>query len=171
MAITILMIAIAGPLSIASKGLFGAEISKNQMIASYLAHETMELVKNIKDNNVISNNLSGWLASNILLDSCTSVATCDVSALDMIISSPNIVKCSGTYGCQLYLNSSYGYEHTNTSGDTMSKFSRYFYLHTPNNTTQCASLEECGVTVVVSWNDGGNDYDVKITSEITSSVR
>ena len=33
-AITVLMIAVAGPLSVASKGLLSAQISKDQMIAS-----------------------------------------------------------------------------------------------------------------------------------------
>jgi Tfp pilus assembly protein PilV len=45
-AVTILMISIAGPLTVANKGLLAAINAKDQMIASYLAQDAMEYVKN-----------------------------------------------------------------------------------------------------------------------------
>lgn len=49
-AITILMIAIAGPLTVASKGLTSALDAKNQSVAINLAQEGLEYINNMKDN-------------------------------------------------------------------------------------------------------------------------
>ncbi|OHA16307.1 MAG: hypothetical protein A2830_00175 [Candidatus Taylorbacteria bacterium RIFCSPHIGHO2_01_FULL_44_110] len=49
-AITVLMIAIAGPLVAANKSLTAALYAKNQMTASFLAQEAMELIKETKNN-------------------------------------------------------------------------------------------------------------------------
>ncbi|MCX6715954.1 MAG: prepilin-type N-terminal cleavage/methylation domain-containing protein, partial [Candidatus Taylorbacteria bacterium] len=80
-AITILMIAIAGPLVVASKSLFSSNLSKNQMVASYLAQESMEVVKNIRDNNLYLG--QNWLQNGAgSLSSCTKSNPCDASAID-----------------------------------------------------------------------------------------
>ena len=52
-AIAILMIAIAGPLTVAEKGLSAAIYARDQMMASYLAQDGMEYVKNVVDTNEI----------------------------------------------------------------------------------------------------------------------
>ncbi len=49
-AITILMIAIAGPLTVASKGFTSALDAKNQSVAINLAQEGLEYLNNVKDN-------------------------------------------------------------------------------------------------------------------------
>jgi prepilin-type N-terminal cleavage/methylation domain-containing protein len=51
-AISILMIAIAGPLTVASKGYTSAIDAKNQSIAINLAQEGMEYLNYVKDNKV-----------------------------------------------------------------------------------------------------------------------
>lgn len=56
-AITILMISIAGPLTIAQKSLMAAIYAKDQVIASYLAQDLMEDIKNNRDNYILSNGL------------------------------------------------------------------------------------------------------------------
>jgi len=53
-AIAILMIAIAGPLTVANQALTSALGSRNAMIATYLAQDGMESLKNIKDNKSLS---------------------------------------------------------------------------------------------------------------------
>lgn len=59
-AISILMVAVVAPITIAQKGLSSASYSKNQMIASYLAQDAIEYIKNRRDQNVITNN--DWLS-------------------------------------------------------------------------------------------------------------
>ncbi len=163
-AITVLMIAVAGPLVVAGHGLFGARIAKDQMIASYLGQESMEAVKNIRDNNVY--NGSNWLTS---LSGCTLSAPCDASALDGSGQNPSLATCSGG-PCQIYSEAN-GYGHTPGGGAQATIFTRRFYMHDPTGTGACASADECGATVEVYWNEGSIPYSVTFTSEITSTIR
>ena len=63
-AISILMIAIASPMTLAQKGLSTATLSKDQMIASFLAQDAIEAVKNIRDQIAVSQSSGGWLDGN-----------------------------------------------------------------------------------------------------------
>jgi Tfp pilus assembly protein PilV len=172
-AITVLMIAIAGPLVVASKGLFGALASKDQMIAAYLAQESMETIKNIRDNNEYAINGGSSIAwdaftSGAFDSTCSSVsATCDASAVDSpsIKNSCPMSPAVPVSGCQIYLGSN-GYGHN--SGDGMpTLFSRYFYTTPPT----INNGNELTVTVVVNWNEGTTPYSVSLSSELTNSTR
>ena len=74
-AISILMIAIASPMTLAQKGLSTATLSKDQMIASFLAQDAIEAVKNIRDQTALRGG-NDWLAT--LSDCvCTDDTTCN----------------------------------------------------------------------------------------------
>lgn len=61
-AISILMIAIASPMLLAQKSLSSANLSKDQMIATFLAQDAIEAVKNIRDEIAINGSNTGdWL--------------------------------------------------------------------------------------------------------------
>ncbi len=162
-AITVLMIAIAGPLVVASKGLNSALFAKDQMIASYLAQESMEIIKNIKDNNLNSTWLSPF--SPTCIKSSGSVPTaCDVELLQNSLQPTISTSCVGNLGCSLYLsNSGYGYTH-DPSGATMTNFRRYFYLET-------IATDLSRVTVVVSWYEHTIPYEIRLSSEIANASR
>jgi len=168
-AISVLMIAIAGPLVVASKGLSGTNLSKNQMIAVYLAQESMESVKNIRDNNIY--NGYEWLSG---LSTCTRNSPCDVSAIDGTSNNPSISAggCGlGPYPCPIYLETN-GYGHVNGAGAVATKFTRYTYIHdTLSYTDACVSADECSVAVEVYWTEGTIPYNIVLTSQITSSIR
>lgn len=70
-AISILMIALASPLTLAQKGIAAAELSKDQMTASFLAQDGIEAVKNIRDQTAVSapsdGSVTNWLSG---LGSC-----------------------------------------------------------------------------------------------------
>ena len=101
-AIAIMMIAIAGPLTIASQALNAAVNAKNIMVASNLAEEGMEYLKNIKDNN-IATAASDWLYG--ITDD--GRALCAGSSNDCTIPAIEndqpfqtaITSCGGTDGC------------------------------------------------------------------------
>lgn len=156
-AITVLMIAVAGPLVVASKGLFGATLSKNQMTASYLAQESMEFIKNARDNNLSVG--ANWLTG---LSGCTSSSPCDASAIDGLQSN------CGVNPCRIYIGTN-GYGHD--SSKPASAFSRWFYIHAPGTTDSCPGSGECGVTVETYWNEAAIPYSVILTSEITDTLR
>lgn len=60
-AITILVTAIAGPLTIASKGLTSSYVARDQLTASFLAQEAIEYVRQKRDTNHLQGNPS-WLS-------------------------------------------------------------------------------------------------------------
>ena len=62
-AISILMVAVAAPITIAQKGLSSASYSKNQMIASYLAQDAIEYLINKRDGVTINDGTAhDWAA-------------------------------------------------------------------------------------------------------------
>lgn len=169
-AITILMVSVAGPLSIATKALSNARYAKDQMIASFLAQESMEYIKNLRDNNLAAaaaGSAVSWLyydASTNLADA-TKVQPRDVGAIDPISSLP----CDVMYGCELFVGDT-GYSR-GTSGDT-TPFGRYFYLSAPGSSAQCDRLShECEVHVVVLWQEGTIPYQVELVSALTDVAR
>lgn len=65
-AVSILMVAVSAPITIAQKGLSSAVYSKDQMIASYLAQDVIEYIKNKRDEVSINNPNFDWDDLNIL---------------------------------------------------------------------------------------------------------
>lgn len=70
-AISILVIAIAGPMTMAAKGLQSTYHAKNQLVAVHLAQEAIEIVRMKRDNYTLANSDSslGWY-TNAIPDEC-----------------------------------------------------------------------------------------------------
>lgn len=75
--ITILLISIATPLTIAEKGLASAEAARLEITAFYLAQEAIEYVRNVRDTNAISGRGGGpnWLQG---LNNCFAPEGCGI---------------------------------------------------------------------------------------------
>ena len=160
------MIAISGPLVVASKGFAGAVTARNQMIASYLAQESMERIKNVRDNNI--SNALGWLDGFNIGSTCNaSNNPCDISGIDSphLLTSGWSVLADGTATYPLVLVPNGYYSHnTGTSGATATLFSRHFYL------TQISG-DEYVANVFVRWNEGPTPYTMAISSVLINSQR
>lgn len=142
-AVAILMISIAGPLTIAQKGLTAAVYARDQVTASFLAQDAMEYIKNIRDNNILDED--PWLRY-IIDNGCSSASNqCKVDTTSSVQASA-IQPCNGN--CYLYL-SDRGYD-TNSSG-TKTQFTRSFYVDITNISNPD---EEATVYVTVSWTNG-----------------
>ncbi|MEI6296367.1 MAG: prepilin-type N-terminal cleavage/methylation domain-containing protein [bacterium] len=84
-AVSILVIAVTGPLSLASKGLSYSQYAKDEITAFYLANETLDAIRNIRDTNLKSGG-SEWLklpditgsSPASLISTCSSGCTFDV---------------------------------------------------------------------------------------------
>lgn len=152
-AIAILMISIAGPLVIASKALNAALYAKDQSAATFLAQEEMEIIKNIRDNNLFAG--ASW--DNGGLSLCAgSGAKCDF----VVINGGQSSICPSA-GCQLYASGD-GYDHDSTGSVT--PFSRHFYL-VP------VGANEYQAVAVVSWYEGTIPNVVSVSSEFVNAAR
>ena len=150
-AVAILMISIAGPLTIAQKGLTAAIYARDQVIASFLAQDAMEFLKNVRDNNII-------LGSSFLnvISTCSASSKCTVDTTPSVISGP-IATAVNT----ILYNDDVGYK---TSGTNETQFSRDFYL---KNIT----ASEATIVVEVTWSNGTVQNIVSLEDQIFNIVR
>ena len=166
-AITVLMIAVSGPLVVASKGLNTALYARDQVIASGLAQESMELIKNMKNNNV-SSDPTDWLNGIINPgggNTCVAAnRACDASVISDIFS--NGSKFTLNKGFPIFYNKNSGYS-TNETDAVKTIFYRYYYLTSGGGDCTSAS-SNCTVHVIVSWNEGAVPYDMELYSEIAN---
>ncbi len=176
-AISILMIAIAGPLTVAHKGLTSALYARDQMIASYLAQDAIEYIKNFRDNNVLAGDSS--IPWNAGFSGCMKPSKCIVDTYQGTpLSTASVSIGPGGNGIIPWTSSNAvlyttprGYSHNQTVSDTVkqSTFSRYFYL--VPGVAGSSGGDESNLIVVVSWTTNNVANEIKISSSIFNSLR
>lgn len=154
-AISLLLLAITGPMVFAQNALRAAFNSRDQVTAFYLAQDAIELVKNVRDNNILYQN-EDWLLG--LRGCSTSDGGCTVDtfvSLGEFESCSNIDKpgCLGESGdasddVHLKINQNGIIGHT---GNTESIFSRAIYIDTDGVWSR-----EAKITVKVRWKSNEN---------------
>ncbi len=144
-AVTILTIAIVGPYSIAHTAIRTARVSQDDLVASYLAQEGIEIVHAIRDDNLLAR-VSGtdswrwWLEG---AGACVS-SECMVDAQSFTVTG-----CQGEAGyffCAPLYMSDTGVYNQQESG-TESKFTRSVRI----DEHYYGSITEATVSVRVSW--------------------
>ncbi len=150
-AIFVMMVAIVAPMSIASQALSTARYAKEQVTAFYLAQEGIELVRDIRGNNVISG-AAVWNEGTLGLSSpgsenyCYSTNGCYIEAKDLAVQN-----CSGI--CPVLnidlnqLDPDFGIYTYSLIGTNPSQFARTIRI------TKLSSTE-ISVSSTVSWASG-----------------
>jgi len=141
-AISILLVAIVGPMSIVAQGLSASIFAKEQMIATMLGQEAVEAVRNKRDTNVLAG--VDWL--NGTNGVCNNPNGCLVDVHkegNSVFSS-----CSSSCPVMTYNSSTGQYGHTNSQGWEDSLFTRQVIVDETSND------EEARVTVTVTWETG-----------------
>jgi prepilin-type N-terminal cleavage/methylation domain-containing protein len=133
-AISVLLLALAGPLSIAADALSGAYYARDQITAFYLAQEGVEYVRAVRDENYLAGR--AWLTG---LDTCVS-GTC-------VVDFPNFTHASCTGSCPPILINSSGL--FNQANGTPSLYTRGVSLQPVD-----ADDHEMRIVVTVSWRSG-----------------
>lgn len=158
-AIMILMIAISGPLTNAFQGLNAASAARDQMIASNLAQEGIEAVRNIVDSNIRSGRAAtqGFLLN---VNTCGSKARCRINVYPTV----NVASQAGVDNYdnpvfRLYKN--VGTNHyVHTTGANMTPFYRSTYL-------QNVQADSADVIVDVWWKSGPYSVENITTAKLT----
>ena len=184
-AITILLTAIVGSVSLVARGIFDFKFAKNKLVAMNLAQEGIELVRVIKENNVLCDSLNGnpphqWdkkpgggnldghdyaVDSNAIpIDiDCTPPGGSDIK-----IQTPSL---TGSCNSPLLFDPANGRYSYVSGNPTM--FSRCIHICTPPSSGKvCGSAPDTGdtpvippsdqmdIVSVVQWKEGGNDRSV-----------
>lgn len=148
-AISILLISTAGPLTFAQSGLRASFLARDQVGAFYLAQDAIETIKNLRDNQGLDG-VSPWLSN---LGSCKpSVAgTTVVCNIDTRQTNIQFVSCvNGTNTCSPMLYDPLAHEYViSRSGlnslNNKSKYTRTIYV------TETESDREVQIVVKVDW--------------------
>lgn len=145
-AITILMVSIVGPYYSVYKAVQATYVSRDQLIATTLAQEGVEYVRNVRDTNYLSS--QPWMNG---LAACQG-KTCMVDATENIAPTT----CSGTC-TPLYVSGSDLYTQQVTG--TATRFTRSVSIST-------VSANEVVVTVTVSWVNLRVPYTITINEHL-----
>jgi type II secretory pathway pseudopilin PulG len=157
-AISILMMAVAAPITIAQRGLSSAVYSKNQMIASYLAQDAIEYVRNARDGVVINSSNFDWNNLSVFGDKdtktkCFSDSGCIIDTIAMDVSSA-ITQFDNEFLRKDIITGLYSYD----SNDPVTDFSRIVKISM--NPDGDSVEDDAMIAVTVNWK-GGNSVVVK----------
>jgi prepilin-type N-terminal cleavage/methylation domain-containing protein len=166
-AVTILTLAVAGPMVTANRAIVAAQTAKDQLTASYLAQEGIEYVRAIRDGEYLVAHSSGdattaWSTfingiESVCLTSCTldpmrPMGYGPTSALSAV---------SGTAAPLRIATTTFRYTQQNLAGSTLTPYTRT--LQVVRN-----SAADERIISRVSWNFHGTTYSVTITGNLTS---
>ncbi|MEK7109478.1 MAG: prepilin-type N-terminal cleavage/methylation domain-containing protein [Patescibacteria group bacterium] len=150
-AVLILVTAIAGPLTIASKGLQTALVAKDQTTAYYLAQDAVEFVRFARDTNRLQGNnwLVGSGSGSTNLAGCVSGSGAIKCQFDSLANYPlNPASCPGGLCDPMNYDATNHYFNYNTNNQR-SIFTRAVAITTPVG----GSNTEASLVVTVSWSD------------------
>lgn len=165
-AISILMVAVVAPITIAQKGLSSSGYSRNQMIASYLAQDAIEYIKNRRDYAAINSldatyNLHNYDWSGFLteLTLCKDLVGCEIDTINN-----NISVFSDTNPLKKDSNNFYQYLNQGCSDPAgcVTNFTRKINMQV--NDLGGGKKDEALVTVTVRW--GTSDEQVIVNTLI-----
>lgn len=159
-AITILTFAVAGPLFSASRAIVAARAASYQLTASYLAQESVEYVRMLRDNNYLltMSSTTGWANFRTEVGPCiTGVCTFDPTGGSL--GNQFLAACSGTCS-RLYLTNQANGIYTQQSIGTQTPFTRTVKIFD-------VSGNEESVVSMVTWNFHNTSYTVTVTDHLT----
>ena len=148
-AISVLVLALTGTLTVASHGLFSSNIAQDQIVAFYLAQEAVEFVRNARDNNALAG--ADWL--NRLEPACTAT-DCRV---DVNATPPNDIANCGEVCPFLKLGDTGIYNYANGT-DTV--FRRTVRIN------ETVGNREATIDVTIAWNRHGHERNFTIREHI-----
>ena len=176
LAVAILSMAVIAPLSIVSRGLSAATTGKDRFIATALAREAVEYIRNARDTDRLKD--ADWLDSldggNVGCTTSGPNGGCVVDTLGINTNSSNQniiqVKSGGYDNTILLINSSTGlYSYRSNAGNNPSgsgwsdsQFTRYVKVDEVTNN------REARVTATVSWQAMFSIKEVVITDQLTN---
>lgn len=173
-AVTIVSLAVAGPLFTAGRAIVAAQLSRQQLTASYLAQEGVEYARAMRDNEYLAayqvggTNVSTAAWNNFLsgegegsIASCRSTTcTLDPTRSMGTGSGFSLEPCSGGSCAPLYLVNGVYSQQSGIAGAVQTPFTR---------TVQAIDVSPTDERIVstVSWNFHGVSYSVTVSDHLT----
>ncbi len=150
-AISILVVAVTAPLSLASQSLFASFYAKDQVTAAYLAQEAIEIIRQKRDHNImliLESQSTIPIARTFWVDGIITSgdsATLAVDAKDLSINSCSDINSS----CAVLKTDGDIYNHSTGAN---SRFSRIVTIE--RDTSPTGNINEIEVSATVRWQTG-----------------
>jgi len=169
-AISILVTAIVGPLTLAATTIRSQQVAKDNLVAANLAQEGVELIRNYRSNNVlrwrIQRDFYGsseipidhWMDG---MDNCFNASGCGVDV--WYVDNSALPSCSNVLlnNCALYFDSLLNLDtHAPCAGCEQTKFQRSVRIE------DIVPGQEVRVRVVVSWSGILGDRSLEVTTHL-----
>ncbi len=171
-AITILLIGVLGPMTAATRGITDGLYSQNQITATHLAQEGLEMLVAQIENNNLSNigNATVWLSgssgtTNLTENGCLVVAGCQVrlNSGNSIGNTLTFVSCPASSQCQLAYNPGNGFYEVFTGGAGQGQvFTRTLWI----NEIDPATHKEAILKSKVEWFNKGVPKNIEFSRYI-----
>ncbi|MBI2055632.1 MAG: hypothetical protein HYT42_01940 [Candidatus Sungbacteria bacterium] len=153
-ALFLIVSALAGPFTLATRGIFSAKFSKNKLVALNLAQEGLEIIRQMRDTNIL--NGADWRGLGSCTAPCTVLANGDYN-VDAIHDQPGVV-LSQNISPLLFQDGFYDRQ----SGETRQpSFTRTVRVCSGG----CAD-GEMQITSEVTWQEGGMQRRVTIEEKL-----
>lgn len=153
-AISLLLVALAGPLSIAGQGLALANFARQQVTAVFLTQEAVEYVRNTRDNNMLQG--TEWLDE---LSVCVGADGSQLCTID--VPQGTVAACPGNVCPALRHHPESGqYGYNPGSGWEETIFTREIYIE------EVAADAEVEVHVTIRWLTGLTSKEFTATENL-----
>lgn len=161
MAISIFTVSLLGLMSVLASGITSTTYAKQKILATYLAQEGIEYIRNARDTDVLyPSNGNAWANTfKSSLSGCVSAANgCGFSSYTIPAS---FFPCSSSTACKLFMNNNGGYDAN--SGGIDSGFTRKIWK---NN----IGADEVRIFSNVSWVQGSGNYSITFSEDLFNWV-
>ncbi|OHA08382.1 MAG: hypothetical protein A3B37_01610 [Candidatus Sungbacteria bacterium RIFCSPLOWO2_01_FULL_59_16] len=179
-AVAVISAAVVGPFALATRGIASASLSKNRLVAANLAQEGIELVRAVRDNNVLCDSLDGAVDGSWEWDRDPdgSGQFRNRNKIGVAWDRRTTISCSGSTVVSPLLDANscedsnlrldpatglYGYD----LGDPETAFQRCVDIDQPGGPEDGINpTEMMDVTVAVTWNERGVARTVELTERM-----
>ena len=163
-AITVLLIAVVAPLTLAQDGITAARLAQDQIVAFYLAQEGVEVVRNMRDENKLSgvNQLSGALSDCIVNPDNPAERGCTIDATVTTGDGSFTTSVCPASGCPRIRSNDERYTYNTSSAFEDTKYTReikVWYVDAPNT-------REAKVNVQIVWPFLGGEREYTLQSNL-----
>lgn len=171
-AISILLVAVVGPISLIGDALQKLYYARDEMIAINLAQEGIEIVRYARDSNMLSNSSKPWKDLNDTNTNLKKGYIIDAGALALGGVSNIVKKCTGGLDCTapqpVFVDTTTGMYRQCVSGCSFSPtpFMRLVEIAEVNPATP----DEREATVIVTWTTGGQSGKVVVSENLFKLV-
>lgn len=149
-AISILSLAITGPMLIAQKGIGSAIYARDQITAFYLAQEAVEYIRNVRDTNRIAG--SSWLNGLTACVETGSGEKCTIDARKTDFAAPGAINSCPAGVCpKISFDSTTGLYGYGVGAGNATQFTRTVSIDTRGDTANVPAKEGV-ISATISWN-------------------